>query len=75
MLRTLASTSEMTYCIFDTGNLLASFEREQPALAALEQLAANAAPEDRDRLLLVVFDDDGRPIADCAPGERIALPA
>lgn len=63
----------MTYSIFDTGNLVASFDREDTAAEALRRLAED--PEAADRLLLVAFDDAGNPVADCGPGERIALSA
>lgn len=64
----------MTYSIFDTGNLVASFDREDEAYEALERLAA-ASPDAADGLLLVAFDDAGKPVADCAPGERIVTAA
>lgn len=60
----------MTYSIFDAGNLVASFDREDEAYTALERLAA-ANTDTRDALLLVAFDDAGHVIADCAPGERM----
>ena len=60
----------MTYSIFDDGNLVASFDREDAATAALERIAADDAAAS-DRLVLVAFDDDGNAIADCVPGERI----
>ena len=61
----------MTYSIFDTGNLVASFDEEPAAQEALDRIARQdeAAGE---RLVLVAFDDDGRPVDDCVPGERIA---
>jgi hypothetical protein len=59
----------MTYSIFDTGNLVVSFDHEDAAYEALTHLAL----EDRsDRLLLVAFDDDGNTVAGCVLGERIA---
>ena len=64
----------MTYSIFDAGNLVTSFDREDDAYAALERLA-DGSPEARDTLLLVAFDDAGNAIADCAPGERIVTAA
>ena len=64
----------MMYSIFDAGNLVASFDREDEAYDALERLAA-ASAEARDGLLLVAFDDAGNVIADCAPGERIVIAA
>jgi hypothetical protein len=65
---------DMTYSIFDAGNLVASFDRDDEAYAALERLAA-ASDDARDALLLVAFDDAGNVIADCAPGERIVTAA
>ena len=59
----------MTYSIFDTGNLVVSFDREE---AANEALARLAQENTSDRLLLVAFDDDGNAVAECVPGERIA---
>jgi fructoselysine-6-P-deglycase FrlB-like protein len=61
----------MTYSIFDTGNLVVSFDREDAAYEALERLA-HEAPDAGDRLLLVAFDDEGNAVADCVPGARIA---
>lgn len=61
----------MTYSIFDTGNLVVSFDREDPAYEALDRLAAEDSGAE-DRLLLVAFDDDGDVVYDCAPGERVA---
>lgn len=60
----------MTYSIFDDGNLVASFDREDAATEALERIAKEDAASS-DRLLLVAFDDEGKPVADCIPGERI----
>lgn len=64
----------VTYSIFDAGNLVASFDREDEAYAALERLAA-ASGAAADGLLLVAFDDAGNAVADCAPGERIVTAA
>lgn len=64
----------MTYSIFDTGNLVVSFDREDDAYEALERIAREA-PDAQDRVLLVAFDDSGNPVSDCVPGERIAHPA
>lgn len=60
-----------TYAIFDTGNLVVSFDEEDAAYDALDRIARedDAATE---RLVLVAFDDAGRPVDDCVPGERIA---
>jgi hypothetical protein len=61
----------MTYSIFDTGNLVVSFDREDAAHEALERIA-HEAPEAEARLILVAFDDEGNAVSDCVPGERIA---
>jgi hypothetical protein len=60
----------MTYSIFDDGNLVASFEIEDEAQAALDRLAADEA-QSSETLMLVAFDDDGNAVADCAPGESL----
>jgi hypothetical protein len=59
----------MIYSIFDTGNLVVSFDREDAAYQALARLAQE---DTSDRLLLVAFDDHGNTIAECVPGERMA---
>ncbi len=47
----------MTYSIFDTGNLVVSFDREDEAREAFDRIAREAAhPED---LMLLTFADDG----------------
>lgn len=65
----------MTYSIFDNGNLVVSFDREDEAHEALERLAGGENLEAADGLLLVAFDDAGHAVADCAPGERIVTAA
>lgn len=64
----------VTYSIFDSGNLVASFERDDEAYKALERLAV-ASVEAREALLLVAFDEAGNVIAECVPGERIVSAA
>lgn len=64
----------MTYSIFDAGNLVVSFGREDEAYEALERLAGENQ-DAADDLLLVAFDDAGNAVADCAPGERIVSAA
>jgi hypothetical protein len=60
----------MTYSIFDTGNLVVSFDRADEAQAAFKRIVReNAAAH--DRLLLVAFDDDGNAVGDYAPGDRL----
>jgi len=60
----------MTYSIFDAGNLVASFNQPHEAQAAFERIVRENAPA-HDRLLLVVFDDDGNSVGDYAPGDRL----
>lgn len=64
----------MTYSIFDMGNLVVSFDREDAAYEALERIAREGIGAG-DRLLLVAFDERGNAVSDCVPGERIAQPA
>ena len=64
----------MAYSIFDTGNLVVSFDRVDSAHKALERLARET-PEANHRLFLVAFDDDGNAVDDCVPGQRIARAA
>jgi hypothetical protein len=58
----------MTYSIFDTGNLVVSFEREDEAQDALRRIAHHD-PRAADDLLLVAFDDTGRVVSECVVGE------
>jgi hypothetical protein len=51
----------MHYSIFDTGSLVASYENEGDAMAALVALAT-ADPGHADALVFVAFDDDGERI-------------
>lgn len=60
----------MTYSIFDTGNLVVSFDRADEAQAAFERIVHENATA-HDRLLLVAFDDDGNAVGDYAPGDRL----
>jgi hypothetical protein len=64
----------MTYPIFDAGNLVASFDREEEAYDTLQRLAAVSA-DASDGLLLGAFDDAGNAVADCASGERVVTTA
>ncbi len=64
----------MTYSIFDTGNLVVSFEQEDAAYDAMNRIVRDD-PASGDRLLLVAYDAQGRAVADCVPGERIAQAA
>lgn len=56
----------MTYSIFDTGNLVVSYDREDAAQDALARIAAET-PDADECLLLVAFDDDGRLVDEIAP--------
>lgn len=47
----------MTYSIFDTGNLVVSFDREDDAHEAFARIAHEAS--DTDDLMLLTFADDG----------------
>ncbi len=62
----------MIFSIFDTGNLVVSYDDEDEAMEALAELAED--PEAAPQLLLIAFDDHG-PVADCIPGERLVIPA
>jgi hypothetical protein len=64
----------MTYSIFDTGNLVVSFDQEDEAYDAMQRIVHDD-PSSEDRLLLVAYDADGHAVADCVPGERIAQAA
>jgi hypothetical protein len=60
----------MNYSIFDTGNLVVSFDRAEEAQAAFERIVHENA-EARNRLLLVAFDEHGKVVGDYAPGDRL----
>jgi hypothetical protein len=47
----------MTYSIFDTGNLVVSFDREDEARDALVRIANEA--DGPGALMMLTFDDDG----------------
>jgi hypothetical protein len=64
----------VSYSIFDAGNLVASFDAESEARAALDRLVAMSA-RGQDRLLLVALDGAGAPAADCTPGEPLVTTA
>lgn len=56
----------MTYSIFDSGNLVVSFDREAPARAELDRLAEDESV--RRQLLLVAFNAEGDPVGQWVPG-------
>jgi hypothetical protein len=56
----------MTYSIFDAGNLVVSFDRDDEAHEALGRLARENA-EAADGLLLVAFDRASKVVADALP--------
>jgi hypothetical protein len=60
----------MTFSIFDTGNLLASYDDEQVALDALTQLVSDD-PESAAEIVLVRFDDLGEPVGDPVVGSSV----
>lgn len=59
----------MNYSIFDSGNLVGSFDGEAPARAELDRLAEDEST--RDRLLLVAFDAEGDPVDQWVPGVHL----
>ena len=62
----------MTFSIFESGNLVVSFDEEAAAQAALERIAEEA-PDSADLLLLVAFDDEGKVVGEAMPGQHIAV--
>ncbi len=65
---------EITYSIFDNGNLVTSFDQVDEAEQALGRLAA-ADPSAAESLVLVAFSATGNPVAHCVPGERLPVAA
>jgi hypothetical protein len=63
----------MTFSIFDSGNLVASYDDERAAMEALTQLAHDD-PESADELVLVTFDDLGELVGDPVPGSSVRSP-
>jgi hypothetical protein len=61
----------MTYSIFDTGNLVVSYDQEEPARTALARIAAETPAAD-ECLLLVAFDDEGHVVDEVVPGHSVA---
>jgi hypothetical protein len=60
----------LTFSIFDTGNLVASYDDEQVALDALTQLVRDD-PESAAEIVLVKFDDLGEPVGDPVVGSSV----
>lgn len=61
----------MTFSIFDTGNLVVSYDREDAARDALARIARET-PDAEESLLLVVFDDAGHVVDEVTPHESVA---
>lgn len=61
----------MTFSIFDTGNLVVSYDREDAARSALARIARET-PDAEECLLLVAFDDDGHVVDEVAPHDLVA---
>lgn len=57
----------MTFSIFDTGNLVVSFDAPDEARAELDRIMRND-PSSASRLVLVAFNEDGQVVDDFAPG-------
>jgi hypothetical protein len=57
----------MTFSIFDTGNLVVSFDEPDEARAELDRIMRND-PSSASRLVLVAFNEDGQVVDDFAPG-------
>lgn len=61
----------MTHGIFtSTGNLVAWFDSEQDALAALTELARDE-PEAADKIAAIPFDDDGKACGPAVKGSTL----
>jgi hypothetical protein len=60
----------MTFSIFDTGNLVASYDDEQVALDALTRLVRDD-PESAAEIALLRFDDLGEPVGDPVVGSSV----
>jgi hypothetical protein len=63
----------MTFSIFDSGNLVASYDDERVAMDALSQVVHDD-PESADDVVLVRFDDAGEPVGDAVPGSSVRSP-
>jgi hypothetical protein len=63
----------MTFSIFDSGNLVASYDDERAAMNALTQLVHDD-PESADDMVLVTFDETGGPVGDPVPGSSVRSP-
>ncbi len=62
----------MTYSIFDTGSLVASYENEGAAMSALVALAT-ADPARAAALVFVAFDDDGHRVGTPVFGSYLCM--
>lgn len=60
----------MTFSIFDAGNLVVSYDEQAEAQAALARVL-DEDPESVERLLVVVYDDEGSVVGDYAPGDEL----
>lgn len=60
----------MTFSIFDSGNLVASYSDEEVAVDALAQLVRDD-PESAEEIVLLKFDDLGQPIGEPMPGSSV----
>jgi hypothetical protein len=61
----------MTYMILDsTGSAIASFDDETAARATLRAIVAHE-PEAADHVVLIAYDDDGRPQGEAATYEDL----
>ncbi len=63
----------MVFSIFDSGNLVVSYDDEDEAMKALAELAKD--PEAESKLLLMAFDATGDVVTTAIPGERLVIPA
>lgn len=57
----------MTYAIFDSGNLVVSYDDYDRALNALSQLAQEDEANAQD-IALVSFDEQGQPVGEAVLG-------
>jgi hypothetical protein len=60
----------MTFSIFDSGNLVASFDDQQVAIDALAQLVHDD-PETADEVVLIAFDENGEAFGEPVVGSSV----